>query len=64
MGSYDIIINFIKGHEEATERIRSTIEDREFTDKIVAESRKNVVEAENYKRTDIEDVFPEVSQRI
>jgi len=51
LGSYDIIINFIHGHEEASKLIKSTIQYKFFVEKIIAESQKNVMEAERYKLT-------------
>lgn len=62
--SYDIIVNFISAHDEATKLIQSTIQDKKFVEKVVAESRKNRDDAESYKLSQIEDAFPEISQAV
>lgn len=36
--SYDIIVNFIDAHEEATKNILNVIENKHFVDKILKES--------------------------
>ena len=38
--SYDIIVNFIEGHEEATKMIQKVIENQDFVSKILLESAK------------------------
>ena len=40
--SYDAIISFIEAHEEANKMIQSVIENKEYVDKILAESFINI----------------------
>lgn len=62
--SYDIIVNFIDAHEEATKNILNVIENKHFVDKILKESRKNTEGAEVYMFTHIEEMFPEIAKAI
>ena len=62
--SYDIIINFIEGHEESIKLIQSIIENEEFVGKIVKECYVNVQAAEKYQQSYIEDIFPEITKSI
>jgi ABC-type transport system involved in cytochrome c biogenesis ATPase subunit len=62
--SYDIIVNFIDAHEEATKNILNVIENKHFVDKILKESQINTEGAETYMLVHIEDMFPEIAKAI
>jgi len=62
--SYDIIVNFIDAHEEATKNIQNVIENKHFVDTILGESQVNTDLAEQYMITHIEDMFPEIAKAI
>lgn len=62
--SYDIIVNFIDAHEEATKNIQNVIENKHFVDSILRESKANTEEAEKYMQTHIEEMFPEIATAI
>ena len=62
--SYDVIVNFIGAHEAADNMLKSVIESKKFVDYIVLEGNKQVMNAEEYMVTNIEEMFPEVSKAI
>jgi len=62
--SYDIIVNFIEGHEQAAKHIQTVIENKDFVSRILNESTKNVHGAENYMHNKIEDMFPEICNSV
>ena len=62
--SYDIMVNFIEGHDQATKMILMVIENKDFVGKILLESQKNVLGAETYMHRHIEDTFPEICKAI
>jgi len=62
--SYDIIVNFIDAHEEATTAIKNVIENKHFVQKILDESHEQTIKAENYMTTHIEEMFPEIATAI
>jgi hypothetical protein len=62
--SYDIIVNFIEGHEEATRMISQVIENQDFVSKILLEGKEQQEGAEAYMHSHIEDMFPEISKSI
>ncbi len=62
--SYDIMVNFIEGHDLATKMIQMVIQNQDFVSKILLESQKSVNGAENLMHTHIEDMFPEISKAI
>ena len=62
--SYDILVNFIEGHDQATKMIEAVIENKDFVGKILLESQKNVHGAEAYMYRHIEDTFPEICKAI
>uniref|UniRef100_A0A7S3CTS7 Cyclic nucleotide-binding domain-containing protein n=1 Tax=Strombidium rassoulzadegani TaxID=1082188 RepID=A0A7S3CTS7_9SPIT len=62
--SYDIIVNFIEGHEMAQKNIMMVIESKEFVSKIIDESSKMLRKSEEYMFSHIEDMFPEICKAI
>jgi len=62
--SYDIIVNFIEGHDQATKMIQQVIQNKNFVNKILLESQKNIQGAEKYMHSNIEDTFPEICKAI
>ena len=53
--SYDICVNFIEGHEEASKMLIGVIQDSEFVQTIVQESKNNIEGSENYMQHHIEE---------
>jgi hypothetical protein len=45
---YDMLVNFVDAHEEATRMIQVVIENKEFTDKILKEAKLNSSLADEY----------------
>lgn len=62
--AYDIIVNFIEGHEEATHMIVKVIENQNFVSKILKESQTQMHEAEQYMNQHIEEMFPEICKAV
>ena len=62
--SYDLIINFIQGHEEADKILKSTIVKEEFVNLIIAEQSIYVQIAEDYVKVHIVKLFPEICKSI
>lgn len=62
--SYDLIINFIQGHEEADKVMQSTIMKEEFVNLIIAEQSIYVQIAEDYVKVHIVKLFPEICKSI
>lgn len=62
--SYDIIVNFIEGHELAKKNIMMVIQNKEFVNKILMESQKQIQGAEQYMFSHIEEMFPEICKAI
>ena len=62
--AYDIIVNFIEGHEHATHAIRNFIHEQNFVSQILKESSENVQQAEAYMASEIEEDFPDISKAI
>jgi hypothetical protein len=57
-------VNFIEGHDMASKNIMQVIPNKEFVNKIILESQKQMHGAEQYMYTHIEDMFPEICKAI
>jgi hypothetical protein len=62
--AYDIIVNFIDAHEQAISMMTNVIDNRQFVNQIITESKLNTDEAEIYMHQEIEDNFPEIAKAI
>lgn len=61
---YDITVNFIDAHVEASHMIQKVIENKEFTAKILKEAQENYQKADDHMHKHLEDVFPEICKEI
>jgi hypothetical protein len=62
--SYDICVNFIDGHDEASKILNNVIKDDYFVKTILNESKQMMTGAEKYMIEEIEDMFPEISKAV
>lgn len=61
---YDITVNFVDAHVEASHMIQKVIENKEFTAKILKEAQENYQKADDHMHKHLEDVFPEICKEI
>ena len=61
---YDITVNFVDAHAEATRMIQVVIENKEFTERILKEAQVNSQKADEHMHKHLEDLFPEICKEI
>lgn len=62
--TYDVCINFIEAHEEASKMLIDVIIESQFSRRIKNEATPNLLAAENYMHHQIEESFPEITKAI
>jgi len=62
--SYDILVNFVEAHEEASHMLQKVIENQKYLSRILNESQENMNHAENYMHQKIEEMYPEICKAI
>lgn len=62
--AYDVCVNFVEAHDEASKMLINVIVESEFVMKIKSESLPNMQSAENYMHRHIEETFPEITKAI
>ena len=62
--TYDVCVNFIEAHEEASKMLVNVIIEADYSKKIKEEAMPNVHSAENYMHLHIEETFPEITKAI
>ena len=62
--SYDMTVNFIEAHEQASKMIQGVIDNQEFVDVILKEAKQNIMAASKYVAVEIENIFPEIAKSI
>ena len=62
--SYDMAVNFVEAHEQASKMILGVIQNKEFVETILTEAKENILAAQKYLSVEIENIFPEIAKAI
>jgi hypothetical protein len=62
--TYDVCVNFIEAHEEATKMLVNVVIESVYSNQIKNESMPNMLAAENYMHKNIVETFPEITKAI
>ena len=62
--TYDVCINFVEAHEEASKMLIDVVIQSDYAKKIKDEATPNLLAAESYMHHQIEETFPEITKAI